>query len=65
MLGTFGWTELLILLVIVLAPLYFLPSIVAFKRQHPHKGTILAVNLFLGWTQIGWIVAMVWAFVRD
>jgi hypothetical protein len=39
--------------------LYFLPAIIGSKK---HNATaILAVNLLLGWTVIGWIVALVWA----
>lgn len=42
----FGPKELLVVIVIViLAPLYFLPSIVAMK--HPHRGAIFVLNLFL------------------
>ena len=64
MVGTFGWVEFLIL-VLFLGPLYFLPSIVAFMRGHVNRRAILILNLFLGWTAIGWLVVMVWAFVRD
>lgn len=40
---------------------YWLPTIIAFKRNHPSKGGILAVNFFFGWTFVGWIVPLVWA----
>ena len=39
----------------------FLPSIIAFRRAHPSRIAILLVNIFLGWTGIAWIVALVWA----
>lgn len=39
---------------------YFLPIIVA-GRQHPNAAGIFVLNLFAGWTFIGWIVALVWA----
>jgi hypothetical protein len=42
--------------------LYFLPSIIAFKRGHPNAGAILVLNIFLGWTGLGWIGALVWSF---
>lgn len=43
--------------------LYFLPSIVGHtKRNFP---AIFILNLLLGWTVIGWIVALVWAFTID
>lgn len=41
--------------------IYFLPSIVAELRGRPNKGAIFVLNLFLGWTFLGWIIALVWA----
>ena len=41
--------------------LYFLPSIVAFIRRVPNSVSILIINLFLGWSIIGWIVALAMA----
>jgi hypothetical protein len=43
---------------------YFLPTIVAFYRKHHRAWAIFALNLFLGWTVVGWIIAMVWAATR-
>ena len=40
---------------------YFIPSIVAFKRNHSSKVGILLLNIFLGWTFLGWIVALIWS----
>jgi hypothetical protein len=39
--------------------LYFLPSIVAHDKRS-FTG-ILILNLLLGWTVIGWFVALIWA----
>jgi hypothetical protein len=40
---------------------YFLPSIIAAVR-HTHNATgILMLNLFLGWTVIGWFAALLMA----
>ena len=41
---------------------YFLPSLVARSRQHYNRTAIYALNLFLGWTFLGWVVALVMAF---
>ena len=41
---------------------YFLPAIVAKARRHSDYTSILLVNLLLGWTFLGWVVALVWAF---
>lgn len=40
---------------------YFLPAFIAFRRQHHNRGAILAVNLLLGWSFIGWVVALIWS----
>jgi hypothetical protein len=41
--------------------LYGLPAIIGFGRQHQHRVPILLTNLFLGWTLIGWVAALVWS----
>lgn len=46
---------------LVLMAVYMLPFVVAFMRGHPATLGIFLVNLFLGWSVIGWIVAFVWA----
>ena len=56
---------LLLFVFTVFVAVYVLPAIVASKRRHRHRRTILVINLLLGWTTIGWIVAMVWAFTSD
>ena len=45
--------------------MYFLPSIVALARSKRDLFAIFLLNLFLGWSVIGWIVALVWAFKND
>ena len=45
--------------------LYFLPTIIAFGKSKRDAGAILALNFFLGWTAIGWVVALVWALKQD
>lgn len=49
-------------LLIVLLVLYFLPWLCAASRGHHNSGAIFVLNLFLGWTVLGWIVSLVWAF---
>lgn len=41
--------------------IYFLPTIVAGNHHHRNKSAIAVLNFFLGWTFIGWVVAMIWA----
>lgn len=40
---------------------YFTPAIVASRRRVTNAGSVFVVDLFLGWTVIGWIVALAMA----
>jgi hypothetical protein len=44
--------------------LLFLPTLVAKSRNHPNTLPIFLVNLFFGWTFIGWVISFVWACMR-
>jgi hypothetical protein len=41
--------------------LYFLPALIAGGRHLHERTAITLLNLFLGWTFIGWIIAFIWA----
>jgi hypothetical protein len=43
---------------------YFAPLWIALLRRHPDSRAIAGLNLLLGWTVIGWLLAMVWALSR-
>jgi len=45
--------------------LYFLPTIVGISRKKKNLAPIVIINLLLGWTIIGWIVALVWALAVE
>jgi len=45
--------------------LYFLPSILALARNKRDTVSIFVLNFLLGWTAIGWVVALVWALKVD
>ena len=47
--------------VLVVVCLYFLPTIIAMARKVPNTGSVVVVNLLLGWTIIGWVVALAMA----
>lgn len=40
---------------------YFIPSFIAVIRKKPNRMAIMALNLFLGWSIIGWVVSLVWS----
>ena len=44
--------------------IYFIPALVALVRNHHNKLAICLLNVFLGWTLIGWIVALVWSAMK-
>ena len=44
---------------------YFLPSIIALARSKRDTLSICLLNFFLGWTMIGWVIALVWACKTD
>lgn len=47
----------------VTAPLlYFLPALEARFKKHPNLVAIELVNIFLGWTLVGWVCALAWAY---
>ena len=50
---------------IVLLAIYFLPSLVAAANERRKSKAIFLTNMLLGWTVIGWIVAMVWALNHE
>jgi hypothetical protein len=40
---------------------YFLPTFVAAGRHTTNAGGVFVINLFLGWTVLGWIIALAMA----
>lgn len=47
----------LLILIATLNAIYFLPAIIA--SSHTNDYSVLLVNLFFGWTFIGWIIALI------
>lgn len=64
---SFAWPPigLLVLhgLLVLVALIFFglLPSVIAFVRRHHNRYAILVLNVLLGWTAVGWAVALVWS----
>ena len=40
---------------------YLAPTAVAVRREHHQAAAIFVTNLLLGWTLLGWIVALIWS----
>ena len=45
---------------IIIGLFYFAPAITAYSRGHSNASAITVLNLFAGWTGLGWIIAAVW-----
>ncbi|MGH7934128.1 MAG: superinfection immunity protein [Candidatus Binataceae bacterium] len=44
---------------------YFLPTAAAINRHHPAFHSVFILNLFFGWTIVGWFAALSWATRRE
>jgi hypothetical protein len=44
---------------------YFLPTIISGMKKKPNTGAIFLLNLFLGWTFLGWLGALIWSATND
>ena len=64
LLGAGGLT-LVVLVLLAATVLYFLPTVVAAARHKRNALAIFLLNLFLGWSGIAWVVALVWAVTID
>jgi hypothetical protein len=40
---------------------YWAPTLAANSNRHRNRAAIGMLNLFLGWTFIGWVAALLWA----
>lgn len=45
----------------LIALFYMLPTLIAYGRDIPQRQAIAVANMLLGWTLIGWVVAVIWA----
>lgn len=41
--------------------LYFVPWMIAAYRNHHQRSAIVILNIFLGWSFIGWLIALIWS----
>lgn len=48
-------------MLIVATLIYFLPTVIALARGHLSTLAIFLLNLFLGWTLLGWLIALIWS----
>jgi hypothetical protein len=56
-----GFAVLVFLLFVLSVIVYLAPTALALSRNHPDALAIAALNILLGWSFIGWVIAIVWA----
>lgn len=54
-----------VIVLIMMIAAYFAPTIVAISSDHKNTASISIVNVLLGWTLLGWVIALAWAFKKD
>jgi len=47
------------------ASIYFLPTVAAVIRRDKRTGAIFVLNLFVGWTLVGWVLLLMWSVLSD
>ena len=62
--ASLGLAAIAAAVVVVTLPLYVLPVIIAYLRPAPDRASVVIVSMFLGWTYVGWVIALALA-VRD
>jgi hypothetical protein len=66
LLSNIGLLEIILLLILVIMSVgYMMPWIIAVRREKKNQKIICLFNLLLGWTFVGWIIALIWAFSND
>lgn len=50
-----------LLLCLILAIPYLIPSLIANARRHRNANSIFVFNIFFGWSILGWVVALMWS----
>ncbi len=45
--------------------LYFLPGVIAGYKKHKYRTAITIINLFTGWTIVGWIGLLIWVLMPE
>lgn len=55
-----GYVLILMLIGFIGVIVAFIPTYIAFGRKNPYKWIILIINIFIGWTGIGWLILLIY-----
>lgn len=45
--------------------IYFIPVVIAYVRKHKDILPIALLTIFIGWTFLGWLAALLWSLNSD
>ncbi|HFN4168276.1 superinfection immunity protein [Enterobacter hormaechei] len=54
-----------VILLVIMIVLYLLPALIASIRSHKNSTAIWVLTVILGWTGLGWVVALIWSFTNQ
>jgi predicted membrane channel-forming protein YqfA (hemolysin III family) len=57
----FGGSAVRVAFMVLGLAVYLIPTFIALKTQSPNKKLAIIINVLLGWTVVGWVVALVFA----
>jgi hypothetical protein len=55
----------LVVIVVIGIVIYLIPTFLALSRRKHQLLAICLLNIFAGWTGIGWLAALIWAALED
>ena len=51
--------------VLIFVWIVFIPTYIAYYKKKQNRFAIFILNLFLGWTFVGFVVALVWSLTKE
>lgn len=58
-------TVISIIFLLLFVVLYMLPTLVAYQNKKQDIIAIAVLNVLLGWSFVGWVIALIWAFTKN
>lgn len=49
----------------LIAAVYLIPALIAINVKHKQQTAIILLNIFAGWTFVGWLGALIWAVLKS
>ena len=53
--------HLAVFVIVLGTGVYLAPTLIGWARNVPHLGSIAVINVALGWTLVGWVIALAMA----